>query len=58
MGEYSFKCECGSELKTSKKLDIILLSKLLKPKKVLVKKIQNWLTYLPIKNILKVRNLG
>ena len=36
MAEYSFKC--GSGLKTSKKFDIILSSKLFKPKKVLVKK--------------------
>ena len=56
MVEYSFKC--GSGLKTSKKVDIIPWSKLLKPKKVRVKKIQKWLTYLPIKNILKVWNMG
>ena len=56
MAEYSFKC--GSELKTSRKLDIRPSSKLLKPKKVPVKKIQKWLTYLPIKYILKVWNMG
>ena len=39
MAEYSFKC--GSGLKTSKKLDIILSSKLFKPKKVPVKKYKN-----------------
>ena len=36
MAEYNFKC--GSELKTSKKRDIILSSKLLEPKIVSVKK--------------------
>ena len=36
MAEYSFKC--GSGLKTSKKRDIILSSKLLEPKIVSVKK--------------------
>ena len=52
MAEYSFKC--GSGLKTSKKCNIILSSKLLKPKIVSVKKIQKWLKYFlftnPIKN--------
>ena len=42
MAEYSFKC--GSRLKTSKKLDIILSSKLFKRERV-PKKIQKWLTY-------------
>ena len=57
MVEYSFKH--GSGLKTSKKLNITLSSKLFKPKKVPVKKkMQKWLTYLPIKNILKVWNMG
>ena len=56
MAEYSFKYGCG--LKTSKKLDIILSSKLFKSKKIPVKKIKKWLTYLPIKNILKVGNMG
>ena len=51
MVEYS--CKCGSGLETSKKLDIILSSKLFKPKKVSVKKI-----YLPVKNIIKVWNMG
>ena len=43
MAKYSFKC--GSGLKTSKKLDIVLSSKLFKPEKVPVKKIQKRLTY-------------
>ena len=43
MTEYSFKC--GSGLKTSKKRDLILSSKLFKPKKVPLKKIQKWLTF-------------
>ena len=56
MVEYCFKC--GSGLKTSENLDIILSSKLFKLKKIPVKKIQKWLTYLPVKNILKVWNMG
>ena len=56
MTKYSFKC--GSGLKTSKKRGIILSSKLFKPKKVPLKKIQKWLTYLPVKNILQVWNMG
>ena len=51
MVEYCSKC--GSELKTSKILDVILSSKLLKPKKTPVIKIQNWSTYLTDKIILK-----
>ena len=39
MVEYSFKC--GSGLKTSKKRDIILSSKLFKPKKVPLKEYKN-----------------
>ena len=51
-------CKSGSGLKTSKKLDITVSSKLFKPKKIPVKKMQKWLTYLPVKNILKVSNMG